>query len=201
MQRPAAAVSLSTKLWHLFVVRVTRTILGGTNMGYLTAEEIYHLVISTTPPADIGPKFNDDIRALKRLGHFSSGAQQLIHRMQTDSHFLSTLTSNPSSMVNHIGKFSFERFEILPLMFAALLIEGEIPYGSTTRPEFVVMPSREEAMRRFDGQIIDVNSVRQEVMKRVLDRFNLEDDIRKILQTPRVLLALEDLNLSEFVNL
>jgi hypothetical protein len=83
-------------------------------MAYLTAEEIYCLVIASSAPAELRPGFDNDVRALRRIGHFSEGAQQILHRMQIDSVFLGTLISDPSSVVEDLQAFITARLRIPP---------------------------------------------------------------------------------------
>jgi len=167
-------------------------------MAYMTAEEVYQLVINTTPPKELESGFNNDIDRLKRIGSFSGGAQKLIHRIQTDPQFLRNLRNKPMEIIERASELSLEPHELRPLLIAAMLVEVGIRYTPEMRPSFAVIPDRETAKRRFAGQVLDFNAVRQEVVRRLVDRVSEGKDVPIVIQRPRLLLALEDLNLTEF---
>jgi hypothetical protein len=66
--------------------------------------------------------------------------------------------------------------------------------------KMVALPSADEARRRFAGQTIDKQSVRQEVIKDLMEKLDLERNLEKTISQPMFILAAADLNLTEFVH-
>jgi hypothetical protein len=63
------------------------------------------------------------------------------------------------------------------------------------------MPTCEAIRQRFAGQKFDTKSIRQPVIKEVYDRLNVDKNLILAIKKPRILLALGDLNITEFFTL
>jgi hypothetical protein len=158
----------------------------------LTAEQVYQLVLASTPPAGFELDFSDDLQELKLARGFSPGAKILLNRLQANP------DTSAAAVLEQAAELHLKHYEIRPLMLASLLLSANVSFKTGLRMTFATIPSREAVLTKFAGQTIDTNSIRKEVVAEVLDRLDFEKDIPTIIQRPRLLLALGDLNVTEF---
>ncbi len=157
-------------------------------MRYLTAEELYRLLISSTPPPDLQAEFEGEVRLLRKAGHLSDGAQRLLHLMQTDPGLLNAMAEG-TVLTEKTIEFSLEPFEVVPVWLAAMLIASGLPYKPGISTEFRYIPTKEEVARRFEGQKYTPADVRQDIIITALKQVE-EDKFIELVQRPRLLVAL-----------
>jgi hypothetical protein len=158
----------------------------------LTIDQIYQLVLASTPPTEYGLDFENDLKELKLAGRFSAGAKILLNRMQANPN------TPAATVLEHATELSLRTYELRPIMLASFLISADVSFKPGLRSTFATIPSPETVSKNFADQRVDPKSVRQEVIARVLDRFDLDRDVSKIIRKPRLLLAFDELNVTEF---
>jgi hypothetical protein len=158
----------------------------------LTTDQIYELVLASQPPPEFGADVDDDLRELKVAGRFSTGAKILLNRLQANP------GTPAAAILEQATEFRLKHYEVRPLMLALFLLSANVSFKPELRMTFATIPSRGAVLTKFADQTIDLGSIRKEVVANVLDRLDFENDIPQVIQRPRLLLALGDLNVTEF---